>query len=80
MQESSSSARYSSSHGSFRVSNFNFNLNIFNQLNIFNLFSHSYMDQGRNPQLYTKDCMEKALAKNEEVKGRIDAYRVTFKS
>lgn len=34
-----------------------------------------YIDQGRNPQLYTKDCMEKALCKNEEVKGKIDAYR-----
>ena len=35
-----------------------------------------YIDQGRNPQLYTKDCMEKAVAKNEEVKGKIDAYRL----
>ena len=26
-----------------------------------------YIDGGRNPQLYTKDCMEKALAKNEQV-------------
>jgi mediator of RNA polymerase II transcription subunit 10 len=34
-----------------------------------------YIDQGRNPQLYTKDCIEKALMKNEEVKGKIDAYR-----
>lgn len=34
-----------------------------------------YIDQGRNPHLYTKDCMEKALAKNEQVKGKIDAYR-----
>ncbi|XP_023234946.1 mediator of RNA polymerase II transcription subunit 10 [Centruroides vittatus] len=34
-----------------------------------------YIDQGRNPQLYTKDCMEKALAKNEQVKGKIDSYR-----
>ncbi|CAG0903325.1 unnamed protein product [Darwinula stevensoni] len=34
-----------------------------------------YIDQGRNPQLYTKDCMEKALAKNEHVNGRIDAYQ-----
>jgi len=34
-----------------------------------------YIDQGRNPQLYTKDCMEKALAKNELVKGKIDSYR-----
>lgn len=35
-----------------------------------------YIDTGRNPQLYTKDCMEKAVAKNEEVKGKIDAYRM----
>lgn len=34
-----------------------------------------YIDQGKNPQLYTKDCIEKALMKNEEVKGKIDAYR-----
>lgn len=26
-----------------------------------------YIDSGRNPQLYTKDCMEKAHSKNEEV-------------
>lgn len=35
-----------------------------------------YIDSGRNPQLYTKDCMEKAVGKNEEVKGKIDAYRM----
>lgn len=35
-----------------------------------------YIDSGRNPQLYTKDCMEKAVAKNEEVKGKIDSYRL----
>ena len=35
-----------------------------------------YIDAGRNPQLYTKDCMEKAVGKNEEVKGKIDAYRM----
>lgn len=34
-----------------------------------------YIDQGKNPQLYTKDCIEKALTKNEEVKGKIDAFR-----
>lgn len=34
-----------------------------------------YIDQGKNPQLYTKDCIEKALTKNEEVKGKIDSYR-----
>ena len=35
-----------------------------------------YIDEGKNPQLYTKDCMEKALAKNEAVKGKIDVLRV----
>merc|ERR1719464_2711933 len=35
-----------------------------------------YIDSGRNPQLYTKDCMEKAVAKNEEARGKIDAYRM----
>ncbi|ELU05881.1 hypothetical protein CAPTEDRAFT_225426 [Capitella teleta] len=34
-----------------------------------------YIDQGKNPQLYTKDCMEKALAKNEAVKGKIDVLK-----
>lgn len=34
-----------------------------------------YIDQGKNPQLYTKDCIEKALYKNEETKGKIDVYR-----
>merc|ERR1711973_420479 len=38
-----------------------------------------YIDQGNNPQLYTKDCLEKALVKNEQVKGKIDAYK-NFKS
>lgn len=36
-----------------------------------------YIDQGKNPQLYTKDCMEKSLAKNEAVKGKIDAFKVS---
>ncbi|VDI78309.1 mediator of RNA polymerase II transcription subunit 10-like [Mytilus galloprovincialis] len=31
-----------------------------------------YIDQGKNPNLYTKDCLEKTLAKNEQVKGKID--------
>ena len=35
-----------------------------------------YIDAGRNPQFYTKDCMEKALARNEEERGKIDAYRM----
>lgn len=41
----------------------------------FSLYIFSYIDQGRNPQLYTKDCIEKALTKNEEVKGKIDSYK-----
>jgi mediator of RNA polymerase II transcription subunit 10 len=35
-----------------------------------------YIDSGRNPSYYTKDCMEKALAKNEEERGKIEAYRM----
>lgn len=34
-----------------------------------------YIDRGRNPQFYTKDCIEKALHKNEQVKGKIDALK-----
>lgn len=34
-----------------------------------------YIDQGRNPQLYTKDCLEKAQEKNQQVNGKIDAYK-----
>lgn len=46
---------------------------------IFNsVFSVSrYIDQGRNPQLYTKECLERALAKNEQVKGKIDTMKVS---
>ncbi|KAI2795990.1 hypothetical protein RDWZM_004647 [Blomia tropicalis] len=34
-----------------------------------------YIDEGHNPHSYTKDCMERSLAKNELVKGKIDEYR-----
>lgn len=34
-----------------------------------------YIDSGRNPQFYTRDFMEKALTKNEEVKGKIENYK-----
>ncbi|XP_066182868.1 mediator of RNA polymerase II transcription subunit 10 isoform X3 [Sylvia atricapilla] len=37
-----------------------------------------YIDQGRNPQLYTKECLERALAKNEQVKGKIDTMKGIF--
>ena len=35
----------------------------------------SYIDQGRNPQLYTKDCLEKAKLKNEETKEKINSLQ-----
>ena len=31
----------------------------------------SYIDEGKNPLLYTKDCLMKTLKKNEEIKGKI---------
>lgn len=34
-----------------------------------------YIDRGCNPQLYTRDCLEKTLHKNEQVKGKIDALK-----
>lgn len=40
------------------------------------LLIYRYIDQGRNPQLYTKDCLEKALVKNEQIKGKIDSLKV----
>lgn len=47
-----------------------------NYLNLYIIFFHRYIDQGRNPQLYTKECLERALAKNEQVKGKIDTLTV----
>lgn len=40
------------------------------------MYFFSYIDQGKNPNLYTKDCLEKALVKNEQVKGKIDNFKV----
>eukprot|EP00794_Sanderia_malayensis_P018666 gene18666-20551_t len=34
-----------------------------------------YVDAGKNPELYTKDCLERALVKNTEVKCKTDAYK-----
>jgi len=34
----------------------------------------AYIDQGRNPTLYTKDCLERALQRNEQVKGKVEVY------
>ena len=50
-------------------------LNLFPKSKFIHL-SCRYIDQGRNPQLYTKDCLEKALEKNQQVNGKIDAYKV----
>lgn len=33
-----------------------------------------YIDKDKNPQFYTKDYMEKALSKNEEIKGKVEYY------
>lgn len=44
--------------------------------NVVPISSCRYIDDGKNPQLYTKDCLEKALAQNKEVKGKIDSYQV----
>jgi len=46
----------------------------FSDVNIpFEVFE--YIDSGKNPQLYTKDCIEKSLYKNEAVKGKIELYK-----
>lgn len=39
------------------------------------LIANRYIDNGKNPQLYTRDCMENASKLNEHVKGKIDSYR-----
>lgn len=35
------------------------------------LWIKKFMNQGHKPQLYNKECLERALAKNEQVKGKI---------
>ncbi|EFO18944.1 hypothetical protein LOAG_09550 [Loa loa] len=34
-----------------------------------------YLDQGKNPQLYTKECLERTLNKNKEMNGKIEMYK-----
>jgi len=34
-----------------------------------------YADAGRNPQLYTKECMERTLNKNKQINGKIELYK-----
>ena len=38
-----------------------------------------YIDEGRNPQLYTRDCLQKVREKKDEVTSKVDAYK-NFKS
>ncbi|VEL30517.1 unnamed protein product [Protopolystoma xenopodis] len=33
------------------------------------------IDAGQNPQLYTRECMERALARNEAVRGKLESLR-----
>ncbi|VDN53299.1 unnamed protein product [Dracunculus medinensis] len=34
-----------------------------------------YLDQVKNPQLYTKECLARTLNKNKEVNGKIEMYK-----
>ncbi|KHJ40733.1 hypothetical protein D918_09175 [Trichuris suis] len=34
-----------------------------------------YVDSGKNPQLYTRDCIERTVAKNKELNSKIDQYK-----
>uniref|UniRef100_A0A1I7XB44 Mediator of RNA polymerase II transcription subunit 10 n=1 Tax=Heterorhabditis bacteriophora TaxID=37862 RepID=A0A1I7XB44_HETBA len=33
------------------------------------------LDQGKNPQLYTKEVLERTLQKNKEVNGKVEIYK-----
>ncbi|WKX94341.1 hypothetical protein Q1695_011529 [Nippostrongylus brasiliensis] len=33
------------------------------------------LDQGKNPQLYTKEVLERTLMKNKEVNGKVETYK-----
>jgi len=33
-----------------------------------------YLDEAKNPLLYTKECLQRTLNKNKEVKGKIELY------
>ncbi|PIO58630.1 mediator of RNA polymerase II transcription subunit 10 family protein [Teladorsagia circumcincta] len=33
------------------------------------------LDQGKNPQLYTKEVLERTLLKNKEVNGKVETYK-----
>ncbi|BHF67624.1 hypothetical protein AAHC03_012862 [Spirometra sp. Aus1] len=35
----------------------------------------SKIDAGENPQIYTRECMERAIARNEAVRGKLESLR-----
>ena len=35
----------------------------------------NYVDEGKSPELYNKDCMEKSLAKQKVVQEKVDVYK-----
>ncbi|CAI5441647.1 unnamed protein product [Caenorhabditis angaria] len=35
----------------------------------------SFLDEGKNPQLYSKEVLERTLQKNKEVNGKIEIYK-----
>lgn len=39
-----------------------------------------YLDQGKNPQLYTKECLERTLNKNKEVSEDFYRHLDSYKS
>ncbi|CAJ0562795.1 unnamed protein product, partial [Mesorhabditis spiculigera] len=34
-----------------------------------------FLDQGKNPQLYNKECLERVLEKNKEANGKIELFK-----
>ncbi|KAH7727171.1 Mediator complex [Aphelenchoides avenae] len=34
-----------------------------------------FLDEGKNPQLYTRECLQRTQAKNKEVNGKIEIYK-----
>lgn len=34
-----------------------------------------YLDDGKNPQLYTKQCLDATLQRNKEVNGKLEIYK-----
>jgi len=41
-------------------------------------FHFSYIDEGKNPELYSKHQLEQTLAKHQAVGKKVEAYKVIF--